>query len=233
MIFENVMLERKGRVAKITLNRPQVLNALNIPLLRDLKAAIAEIEKDEEVDVVVLTGAGRAFCAGVDLKAVADPEHQGPEFMYLLLDTFDAVESLEKPVIAAVNGYALTGGLELALCCDLIVAAEGAMLGDTHARIGVIPGGGSSQKLPRLIGAVKAKELLFTSDLVPAAEAERMGLINKVAPADKLEEVVGELAEKIVSNSQPSVRKLKSMVNQGLRTDLASGMMMELSLIHI
>lgn len=225
--FETVILERKGRMARIILNRPQVLNALNRKLMEELKAAIEEIERDEEVDVVVLTGAGRAFCAGVDLKEAMHPEHAESQFTHSSLDAFDALTNLDRPVICALRGYALTGGLELALCCDLIVASEDAFLGDTHARIGAIPGAGSSQKLPRLVGAMKAKEFLFTSDLIPARQAERIGLVNRVVPEEKLDEAVEELAEKIMGNNQASVRTIKSMVNRGLSMDLASGMIME------
>jgi enoyl-CoA hydratase/carnithine racemase len=145
----------------------------------------------------------------------------------LVVAVFEKIDNFEKPVIAAVNGYAITGGFELAPCADIIIASERAAFADTHARLGLVPGGGNSQRLPRLVGIKKAKEILFTSNMIPAAEAERIGLVNRVVPADRLEEVALEMAQTIVAASQPSIRKIKAMINQGMKVDLGTGLLIE------
>jgi enoyl-CoA hydratase/carnithine racemase len=225
MGYVNLILEKKGNIARLTLNRSQALNALNVPLLQEMKAALEEISGDEEIDVVILTGAGRAFCAGMDLKALAEPSEE--DALALALEVFDALENLNRVVIAAVNGYALTGGLELALACDFIIASEKAVFGDTHARVGLIPGGGDSQKLPRILGMPKAKELLFTSEFISAEEAGKLGLANRVVPADKLEATCEEIAEKIVANDRAVVRKMKALVNQGSKMEFGAALLLE------
>ena len=223
-----VILERKDRVAWVTLNRPEVLNALDGPLLLALRAALEAIARDQEIDVVVLTGAGKAFCSGMDLKALGQPRKAGePDALQVAVEVFDMLEALDRPVIGAINGYAITGGLELALACDLLVASENAVFGDTHARVGILPGGGDSQKLPRLVGLPRGKEMLFASRFVSAREAEAWGLVSRVVPAEKLQEAVAELAGKISANHQPTVRRLKALVNQGRRLDLGSALMLE------
>ena len=223
-----VILEKRDRVAWLTLNRPEVLNALDTPLLLALRAALEAIARDQEIDVVVLTGAGKAFCSGMDLKALGQPRKAGePDALQVAVEVFDMLEALDRPVIGAINGYAITGGLELALACDLLVASENAVFGDTHARVGILPGGGDSQKLPRLVGLPRGKEMLFASRFVSAREAEAWGLVSRVVPAEKLQEAVAELAGKISANHQPTVRRLKALVNQGRRLDLGSALMLE------
>jgi enoyl-CoA hydratase len=223
MTYENIILQKENGIAKLTLNRPKVLNALNSALVAELKQALQEINKDETIDVVILTGAGRAFCAGMDLKALGE----SLEPFEAVADIFYLLDNLDPPVIAAVNGFAITGGFELALACDLIVASEDAVFRDTHAQVGVIPGGGNSQRLPRLVGEKKAKELLFTSEFISAKEAERIGLINRVVPAEKLEEEVMQLAKKIASQPRDMIRKLKRTVNEGMKMNFGSAMMFE------
>ena len=225
MNYETLILEKKAGVAKITLNRPQALNALNRQLISELLAALEEVQQDETVRVVVLKGAGRAFCSGVDLKEypVGGGRTQDAGFSGL----WEKIEELTKPVIAAVHGYAVTGGFLLTYCSDMVIAAEGTRFGDTHARWGLIPTGGESQRLPRKVGILKAKELMFTSEMIDAREAERLGLINKVVPADKLEEAVDELAEKLLKNSSKSISFIKTLINRGLEVDFATGLKME------
>ena len=221
MTYNKIILEKKKGVAKLTLNRPEVLNAIDEELLAELVAALADIEKDDSVNVVILTGAGRAFSAGRDLRGVLE----GREWVGGV--RYGALEDLSKPVIAAVNGPCFTGAFELAMCADIIIASENAVFGDTHARFGIISGGGQTQRLPRQIGAKKAKELLFTSDTISASEAERLGIVNKVVPPERLEEAAMEMAEKILKNIPETIRTFKRLINNGMKTDLESGLKME------
>ncbi len=230
MGFENIIVEKKEGIAKITLNRPQVLNALNQQIFLEIQAALEDIGRDDSVGVVLITGAGRAFSAGLDIKALSVPGEGGDvgaEINRMGLGTIEAIESLPKPVIAMVNGYCLTGALEVALACDMIIASENAIFGDTHARWGLRPTWGLSQRLPRTVGVMKAKELSFTAETISAQEAERIGLINKVVPAEKLEEAAQELAGKMLSNSRGSLAAYKTLINQGMKADLATGLKIE------
>ena len=228
MEYENITLEKKDGIARITLNRPQVLNAISPQLLLELETALKDTASDDSVGVVVLTGSGRAFSAGVDIKGMneASPDSSVATRKRLALDVIETIENLDKPVIAAVNGYCLTGGLELATACDIIIASENAAFGDTHARWGLTPTWGGSQRLPRLIGAMKAKEMVFVCDMLNATEAQQIGLVNKVAAPEKLDEVVQEMANKILANSRASIGIQKSLMNRGLRLDYASGLKM-------
>lgn len=230
MDFENIIVEKKEGIAKITLNRPQVLNALNQQIIAEIQAALEDIARDDSVGVVLITGAGRAFSAGLDIKAISGGVrggNVGAELLEVGSGIIEAMESLPKPVIAMVNGYCLTGALELALACDMIIASENAVFGDTHARWGLRPGWGLSQRLPRLVGVMKAKELSFTAEMISAEEAQRIGLVNKVVPVEKLEEAAQELAGKILSNSRGSLAAYKTLINQGMKVDLATGLKME------
>ena len=228
MEYSTIVYEKKDRVARITLNRPQVLNALNPELLQELKEVLSDIANDDAVDVVVLTGAGRAFSAGVDIKSMDEenPDRSTTARRKLALDVIAAIENLNRPMIAAINGYCLTGALELATACDLIIASENAVFGDTHARWGLIPTWGGSQRLPRLVGVMKAKEMVFTCDTLTASEAQQIGLVNKVVAPEKLEAAVQELVDKILANSQASIRIQKSLINRGLRMDYGSALKM-------
>lgn len=223
MAYENIIVEKleKG-IVKVTLNRPRVLNAMNGALLKELRLALEELDKDEDVAVVILTGAGRAFCSGMDLKATG--------VFYERVSAgiiFSLFRKLGCPVIAAVNGYAVTGGFELAMACDIVVASENAAFRDTHAQVKLLPGGGNTQRLPRLVGEKRAKEILFTSDFIPAAEAARIGLVNKVVPPEKLEEEVMQLARKIASQPKDMIRKMKQVINEGMNMDFGAAMMYE------
>ncbi|MFC2041571.1 enoyl-CoA hydratase/isomerase family protein [Chloroflexota bacterium] len=228
MKYTTIIYEKKDNIARITLNRPQALNAINPQLLEELQEALNDIAKDDTVGVVVLTGSGRAFSAGVDIKGMEDSGRGDivSARKGLALNVIQSIENLNKPVIAAVKGYCLTGALELATACDLIVASENAVFGDTHARWGFTPTWGGSQRLPRIVGAMKAKEMVFTCDMLTAKEAQQIGLVNKVTAPEKLDETVHELASKILANSRASISIQKSLMNRGLRLDYASALKM-------
>ena len=230
MEFSNIIYEKSEGLAKITLNRPDVLNALDPKTLEEIIAVMEDIEDDISVRVAVITATGRAFCTGADLTGIANipPDKPRDYFLRLWNKAFSAVENVSVPVIAAVNGMAYAGGMELVMVCDLAIASEDAKLSDQHANRGLVPGGGASQRLPRLIGVRKAKELLYTGDRLMPAEAERLGLINKVVPADKLEEATNELAGKLLTKSPMALRAVKKLVNRGMESSLDSGLEMEM-----
>ena len=230
MEYSNIVFEKKDGLAKITLNRPEVLNALDANTLEEMYSACQDIENDMSVRVVVITASGRAFCTGADLAGVASipPDKPRDYFLRLWNKVFSAIENLSVPTIAAVNGMAYAGGLELVMVCDLAIASEEAKLSDQHANRGLTPGGGASQRLPRLIGVRKAKELLYTGDRITPVEAERLGLVNKVVPADKLEEATNELASKLTSKSPMALKAVKKLVNRGMESSLNSGLEMEM-----
>ena len=228
MAYETLIYEKREGILKITINRPQVMNALSPAVIQELKAALQEAEEDDNVGVVVLTGAGRAFSAGVDLTALKDPKFDRKQLRIMARDVIDTMQTIPKVVIAMVNGYCLTGALELVLGCDLIIASEEARFGDTHARWGLRPSWGGSQRLPRAIGVLKAKELAFTADMITGQEAERIGLVNRAVPAEKLEETVQELAQKILSNSRGSIAAYKYLFHRGMKGTLEDGLAMEL-----
>jgi len=231
MTYENVIYQKKEGTVRITINRPQAMNALNPETLSEIEAAVQEAGKDKEVGVIVLTGAGRAFSSGVDLVSVGDRKLEKGRVGAILDDParklIETIQSVPKVVIAMVNGYCFTGALEIALGCDLIIASEQARLGDTHVRWGFRPSWGMSQRLPRTIGLLKAKQLSFTADAIPAQEAERIGLINMAVPAEKLEETVQELARKIMGNSLETIAAYKQLYNRGMRDTLEKGLTLE------
>ncbi|HJM50256.1 MAG TPA: enoyl-CoA hydratase/isomerase family protein [Alphaproteobacteria bacterium] len=216
-----IIVEHRGPVAWITLNRPQAMNALTMPLMRELGSALESLEAHPDVRVLVLTGAGRAFCGGADLKDVAGatPGAAIAAFIEVARPVVSHLAAFPKPVIAAVNGLALAGGLELVLCCDLAVAAEGAKLGDAHANYGLIPAGGGSVRLTRRIGPQRAKLLLFTGRFVSAREALDLDLVTAVcADADLMDEVQ-ELAQTIAAKSPLGLKRMKSLVADATRLD--------------
>jgi len=224
--YSNILYEKKGSVAWITLNRPQVLNALNRDTFLELESALREAAVDPEVKAVVITGAGeRAFCAGLDLKEVADKAPvEARELSKLGHRVFRLVEELPKPVIAAVNGYAMGGGMELVLSCDLAIASENAVFSQAEVNVGVTPGWGATQRLWRLVGIRRAKMLVLTGDRISAAEAERMGLVNKVVPSEKLREEAEALALKLAEKSPVVLRIAKEQLNKALENTLSAGL---------
>lgn len=226
MTYGKIILEKENRIAKITLNRPEVLNAMDEELLSELALACDDIEEDDNIDVVILTGAGRAFSAGMDLKQIRERRGRPRKSR---TRGYRVIEDLSKPVIAAVNGYCFTGAFELVMHADIIIASENAIFCDTHARFGILPGGGQTQRLPREIGPKKAKELMFSCDRISADEAERIGIVNKIVPLEKLEEAAVEMAGKILENIPESIRTIKWMVNEGMKMNLESGLKLERS----
>jgi enoyl-CoA hydratase/carnithine racemase len=225
-----VRLEREGGVAHVVLDRPAQLNAIGPELLRDLDAACAVIEAAGDVRAVTLTGAGRAFCAGADLQvveALAPDPARWAEFMDLWHRVFDRLERLPPPVVAGVHGLALAGGLELTLVCDLVVADEGARLGDQHANFGLVAGGGGSQRLPRLIGARRAKELMLLGGWLSAPQALAWGLVNRVVPAGTVQAATRALAAELAQKSGAASRTAKRLIDRGLEGGLRDGLALE------
>lgn len=235
MEFQNILLERTDQIVTLTLNRPDQMNPLDKVTIKELLAALAECESDNDVRAVVITGRGRSFSAGGDLKGYAELYRDRAAFERFLSDFFAmcaAIEDSAKPVVAAVNGYCVAGGLELMLACDLVFAAESAKIGDGHLNFGQLPGGGGSQRLARTVGALRAKELLFSGDLLPAHEAERIGLVNRVVAPDQLMATVNEFCQKLVAKSPLGLKGAKYLINRGLQTDLKAGLELELRYVH-
>src|ERR1700730_6787340 len=234
MDFRAITCATGGGIARITLNRPAQLNAISPELLEDLDRACALVEGDASVCAVTLTAAGRAFCAGADLRAVRELSPDAARwsaFMGLWHRVFDRIEPLPVPVIAGVHGLALAGGLELLLVADLVVADEAARIGDQHANFGLVAGGGGSQRLPRLIGARRAKELMLLGGWLSAAEAMSWGLVNRVAPSGTLEAAVQEMAVSLAAKSAAAGRAVKLLVNRAGNDELERGLEMERHLV--
>lgn len=228
MDFQTLIFEKKAGVARITLNRPQVLNALNPPLITELKAALGDVQEDGAVRVVVLRGAGRAFCAGLDLKFAEECFDAGDldslRFIERNKDLLDMMEGLTKPIVAAVHGYAVTGGFVLAYFSDIVIASEDAIFQDTHCRWGLVPAWYEAQRMARVFGIFRGKALLFTSDQITAREAQEMGFVYKVVPQGKLEEAVDELAGKLLKQSPAALSIVKAEINRGMKVDWATAL---------
>lgn len=226
----NVLLvEEQDGVLVLTLNRPEVMNAFNFALLNALKEQIDGLRFNEDIRVVIITGSGqKAFCAGADLKERADlDEPQVKAFIFTIRNLFTAIENLNKPVIAAINGIALGGGMELCLACDIRIAATSAIMGLTETRFAIIPGAGGTQRLPRLIGRGKAKELIFTGRRVDAQEALQIGLVNKICGKDELLNECQKMASMICDAGPIAIEQAKYAINNGLETDLHTGLDIE------
>ena len=222
MNFETLLLEKGAGIATITLNRPKSMNALNSQLMRELDQIIADIEGDDDISVAILTGRDKFFAAGADITEVdtiPDPM-SARRFLKLVQEVITRVEDMGKPVIAVVRGFALGGGCELALACDIRVAADNAIFALPEVKIGVIPGGGGTQRLPRIIGAGRAKELMYTGDMIDAQEAYRIGLANKVYPLASVMEEARKLAVKIAQQPRAGVNALKLCINGGLNMNM-------------
>jgi enoyl-CoA hydratase len=228
MGYETIILEKKEGIATITLNRPP-MNPLNRRMYEELAQVSGELNADPEMKVVIITGAGeKAFAAGLDVKEVEGKSvTEIMDFWACSRDASERVAAIEKPVIAAISGLALGGALELALCCDLRIASEGARFGQPEITLGIIPGGGATQRLPRLIGTARAKELLFTGDMFDAQTALQLGLVSKVCPADKLMEEVLALAAAIAAKPAVALKMIKLAVNHGINMDLHSALIYE------
>ena len=228
---ETIVYEKRDRVAVIRMNRPEVLNARNSQMRAELLAAFQDSNDDGDIRVVILTGTGRAFCVGRDLKEAAANPASGPIAARASrgLSTSDTrmLEVLDKPTIAAINGLALGGGLELALCCDLRIAAEGAQLGLPEASRGIMPGGGGTQRLPRLVGRAIALQMMFTGAPISAAEALRIGLVNQVVPAEELLTAAESMARAMLGTAPLSLKFIKEAVRKGLDMPLEQGLALE------
>lgn len=220
---------RKGAMW-IRLNRSHAMNALTPEVLQGIDQALNEAQDCADVMSVVLIGSGRAFCAGADLKYVkAEAGQNGTNaFLENVLAIMNRVERFPKPVIAALNGITLAGGLELVLCCDLVIAARSAKIGDAHANYGLLPGGGGSVRLPRVVGSARAKYLLFTGDFVDAAELVEAGLVNKVVDDDQLESATQAVVDKIATKSPLGLRRMKALVDDGLQQSMDTALRLEL-----
>jgi enoyl-CoA hydratase len=226
MNFENVIVEKDGAIAVVTLNRPQALNALSYGLVKDLSLAMQELDRNSEVRVIIVTGGEKVFAAGADIKEMAD---RGPfdERIHERLGYRDQINKITKPVIAAVSGFALGGGCELAMSCDIIVASETARFGQPEVNLGIIPGSGGTQRLTHLVGKHRAMEMVLTGDIINAADAERFGLVNRVVPVELLLEEAKNVAKKIAAKPALAVKEAKEAVLKAANTALDEGLEFE------
>jgi len=229
MELNNVILEKEGHLAVVTINRPKALNALNSETLKDLDTVLEDLEKDSNVYAVILTGAGeKSFVAGADIAEMKDlNEEQGKEFGILGNNVFRRLEKLDKPVIAAVSGFALGGGCELAMSCDIRIASVKAKFGQPEAGLGITPGFGGTQRLARIVGPGKAKELIYTCDIINAEEAYRIGLVNKIVELENLMDEAKAMANKIAANAPKAVAYCKDAIDRGLQVDIDSAILIE------
>ena len=230
MGYESVRVERAGAVATITLHRPEARNALDLVMRRELLGALDEVEGDEGARVLVVTGAGGHFCSGGDVKSMRERRHtaaEGRARVEMLNRMVLRLVEFPRPTIAMVDGYAVGAGCNLALCCDLIVASDRAKFGELFWKIGLVPDGGGTWLLSRVVGLARAKELIFTADVVDAAEAARLGLVNRVVPVADLVSATRALAEKIAAGPPGVLRMAKHMVNRAASTDLAAALDLE------
>jgi len=222
--YETIGYERENGVGIITLNRPERRNALNLVLFREMTRLLDEIAADEEVRVVIITGGEKCFSAGGDLKEIKGGGTSDPDFLPAARATFKKIENFDKPVIAAINGYCVAGGCEMAISCDLRVAGEDASFGVSEIRFGALAFGGATQRLPRLIGIGKAKEMHYTGDPIDAQEAYRIGLINRLVPPESVMDEARKLANTLVQRSPVALKMAKFLINAGMRVDLNTAM---------
>ena len=232
MAYKTILVDRLPTVACITLNRPEALNALNNEMMGELTTALKEFEADDAIKAIILTGSEKAFAAGADIKEIQDKTFLDVYAEDFITTNWEEVIKCRKPVIAAVSGYALGGGCELAMMCDFIIAADNAKFGQPEISIGVIPGAGGTQRLTRLIGKSKAMEMILTGRLMDADEAERSGLVSRIVPVDKLLEEAIATAEKIAGFSSPAVMMAIECVDAAYETTLDQGMRFERRVFH-
>ena len=232
MAYTNILVETRGPVGLITLNRPQALNALCRALVHELGQALDAFEADEAIGAVVLTGSAKAFAAGADIKEMASRSFMDVYLSDFITDGWERVSTCRKPIVAAVAGFALGGGCEIAMMCDTIIAADTAKFGQPEIGLGVIPGSGGTQRLTRFVGKAKAMDMVLSGRMMDAAEAERSGLVSRVVPAEQLLEEALKLATKIAEMSRPAVLMAKEAVNRAYETTLAEGVRFERRLFH-
>ncbi len=230
--FTTIRVERRGAVGIVTLNRPQALNALNAALVEELAAALDAFEADDAIGAIVLTGNERAFAAGADVKEMAGKTYPETYLEDFITRGWERVAQCRKPVIAAVAGFALGGGCEIAMMCDIIIAADSARFGQPEITLGTMPGAGGTQRLPRFIGKAKAMDLCLTGRMMDAAEAERLGLVSRVVPAAELMAEAVKVAERIAEMSRPIAMMVKEAVNRAFETSLAEGVRFERRVFH-
>ncbi len=232
MTYANIIAEARGKVGLITLNRPKALNALNDALVDEVSAALDNFEADENIGAIVITGSDKAFAAGADIVAMKDFSYMDAYKSNYITRNWERVKTCRKPVIAAVAGYALGGGCELAMMCDIILAADTAQFGQPEIKLGILPGAGGTQRLPRAVSKAKAMEMCLTGRIMDAQEAERAGLVSRVIPADKLLEEALATAEKIAGFSLPTVMMVKESINRAYEGTLAEGLLFERRAFH-
>ncbi len=230
--YENVQVETRGRVGIVRLNRPKALNALCAALIVDLGQALDAFEADANIGCIVMTGSDKAFAAGADIKEMKEKSYQDVFLQDFITVGWERVSQVRKPIIAAVAGYALGGGCEMAMMCDFIIAADNAKFGQPEITLGTIPGAGGTQRLPRFIGKAKAMDLVLTGRMMDAAEAERCGLVSRVVPLDRLMDEAVAAAEKIAAMSLPATMVAKEAVNQAFETPLSAGIRFERRTFH-
>jgi enoyl-CoA hydratase len=232
MAFTNILVETRGRVGLVTLNRPKALNALNDALMDELSQALLGFDQDDAVSAIVITGSEKAFAAGADIGAMKDWTYMDVYRAEYITRNWETLKRVRKPVIAAVSGYALGGGCELVMMCDIVVAADTARFGQPEIKLGIIPGAGGTQRLPRAVGKAKAMDLVLTGRLMDATEAEKAGLVSRVVPAaDVLPEAL-KVAEAIATYSLPSLMMAKESVNRAFEAPLQEGLLFERRMFH-
>ncbi len=232
MSFEMIIAEKRGRVGLITLNRPKAMNALNDQVVDEIGAALDDFESDEGIGAIVITGSEKAFAAGADIAAMASFSYMDAYKSNYITRNWERVKTCRKPVIAAVAGFALGGGCELAMMCDFIIAADSAKFGQPEIRLGILPGAGGTQRLPRAIGKAKAMDMCLTARMMDATEAESAGLVARVVPADKLLDEAMAAAETIAGFSLPVVMMIKESVNRAFESSLNEGLLFERRVFH-
>jgi enoyl-CoA hydratase len=235
MPFENLKLEKKNAIAYVTVDRPKVLNALNMATMQELWQVFSELKEDKQVRVVILTGSGeKAFVAGADINELAKNNPvEAKAYTHKGQAAVDLIENLGKPVIACINGFALGGGCEIAMACTMRLASENAKLGQPEVKLGIIPGYGGTQRLPRLVGTGLALQILLTGEMVSAQEAHRIGLVNEVVPAGRLLARAEEIAQKIIAMAPLAIQYCMEAVNQGMNMTLPEGLFLEATLFGI
>jgi enoyl-CoA hydratase len=235
MNFENILLEKKNLIAYVTVNRPKVLNALNMATMEDLRAAFHDIKNDVSIRVVIMTGAGeKAFIAGADIGELAKHDAvTGKEYTHRGQSVLNLIENLGKPVIACINGFALGGGCEIAMACTMRLASENAKLGQPEVKLGIMPGYGGTQRLPRLVGKGIAMQLVLSGEMITAQEAHRIGLVNEVTPGTELIPRAEAIAQKIIANAPLAVQYAMEAVNKGMEMTLQEGLYLEAVLFGV
>ena len=234
MELKYIVFKKRGGIGWIQFNRPERLNAINPEVLADLETAVVNCEEDDSIRVVVFMGSDKAFVAGADIEHMAKGDIKSAyKLTDLTMRVQERIADLPKPTIAAISGYALGGGCELALCCDFRIAADNAVLGQPEITLGIIPGGGGTQRLPRLVGLGAATELIFTGEMIKADRAEQIGLVNKVVPLDQLEPEAEALASKLMERPALALRAAKTALRKGLSTSLKEGLQIEQDLFSM